>query len=437
MKQELKVLWLKYQLNQLAITDDILARHNLLDLAYQKGHGQAEIGLMSNRILDLHNMNYSMRQSGGIDLDTSKQITKFLSALEQEAVGFKHASFSAASYLENKVGAILEPGSSLNQSLDMFTELLTDLGFDNVNTQGRVDDTLGRRATGSGMSRIEHSILNNETRSNALVGMGMVREGYSAVSASRKSESATAMSFIESVGNGFRNVLSVLHAADPAMSGLVTNAALNTVVDPNQRRSLGNDAAARIAANNAAEMEKAAGRGGARTLTEAAEDTVRSLAEDAVHKRATAFNKIARPAALAAIAVAGAYAMFNKGYDDTPLTDIPPPPPGRSIMGMSSADMESVRSGTLLNDHYSKEGIGVASANSGGYEESNIPAPNTIIKKSYLNGSTARINNRSLTLDRTSPLEYSRAVQSTIPGSQVGLNINHNYNVPSDLHRQL
>ena len=436
---------IKSSLNQLSaqpsmhgpITDDILARHNLLDVAYQKGHGQAEIGLMSNRILDLHNMNYSMRQSGGIDLDTSKQVTKFLSALEQEAVGFKHASFSAASYLENKVGAILEQGSSLNESVDMFTELLTDLGFDNVNTAGRVDMSIGRQATGSGMSRIAHSLLQGSNRSNALVGMGMVREGYAAIAASKKSESATAMSFIESVGNGYRNLLSVLHAADPAMSGLVTNAALNTVVDPNQRTSLGNDAAARIAANNAAEMEKAAGRSGGKTLSSAAEDVVRSLAEDATHKRATAFNKIARPAGIAAIAMAGAYALFNKGYDDTPLTDIPAPPPGRSIMGMSSADMESVRSGSLLNDHYAKEGIATAGANSGGYEESNIPAPNSIIKKSYLNGSTARINNRSLTLDRTSPLEYGRAVQSTIPGSQVGLNINHNYNVPSDLHRQL
>ena len=436
---------IKSSLNQLSaqpsthgpITSDILARHNLLDVAYQKGQGQAEIGLMSNRILDLHNMNYSMRQSGGIDLETSKQVTKFLSALEQEAVGFKHASFSAASYLENKVGAILEQGSSLNESVDMFSELLTDLGFDNVNTAGKVDMTVGRQATGSGMSRIAHSLLQGANRANALVGMGMVREGYAAIAASKKSESATAMSFIESVGNGYRNLLSVLHAADPTMSGMVTNAALNTVVDPNQRASLGNDASARIAANNAAEMEKAAGRSGGKTLSSAAEDVVRSLSEDAAHKRATAFNKIARPAGIAALAMAGAYALFNKGYDDTPLTDIPPPPPGRSIMGMSGADMESVRSGTLLNDHYAKEDTATAGANSGGYEESNIPAPNSIIKKSYLNGSTARINNRSLTLDRTSPLEYSRAVQSTIPGSQVGLNINHNYNVPSDLHRQL
>jgi hypothetical protein len=100
---------------------------------------------------------------------------------------------------------------------------------------------------------------------------------------------------------------------------------------------------------------------------------------DSVCFKRAAFFKIFPPYQLLTPLVA--YALFNKGYDDTPLTDIPPPPPGRSIMGMSSADMESVRSGTLLNDHYSKEGIATAGANSGGYEESNIPAPNSIIKR--------------------------------------------------------
>jgi hypothetical protein len=70
-------------------------------------------------------------------------------------------------------------------------------------------------------------------------------------------------------------------------------------------------------------------------------------------------------------------------------------------------------------------------------QESNIQAPSSIIQKSYLNSATARISNRGMIIDRTNPVEYARAIQARIPGSQVGVNINYNHRLPSDIEREL
>jgi hypothetical protein len=105
-------------------------------------------------------------------------------------------------------------------------------------------------------------------------------------------------------------------------------------------------------------------------------------------------------------------------------------------MHATQADLEGVKSGNLLNDHLTRQQMQMAEASSG-YGSNQIGPPNSMPRKSYLNGATARISNRSLIVDKTNPIEYARAIKQIMPGSQVNLQINNRYSVPSDIERQL
>lgn len=413
--------------NQMATLNRGFARTDLLQTAYRKGIGQAEVGLMSNRVTDMHSINYSMRQAGAMDVGTSRQVSKFLQALEQEAVGFKHTSgFSAAAHLEDKMGAILEQGRDVNEATREYFDLLKSLGF---------DDT-ANDSSGNAVHVLDAAMADQGRATKAAAAMSYVRDNYANIDASRKSEKVTAQAVLNSVGSGFKNAQAALHAINPQMSEMLTSAALNAINDPSARGRYKKDVEERIANLNAA--SQSGGGGAAAERVALNKNAQRALSEGFSATKSLLENKMARPMMIGAAAMAGAYAIFNKGYDDTPLTDIPPPPPGRSSMTASNADLESVRSGNLLGDHYGGQDTNTAGAlGGGGYVEGNIPEPSSISQKSYLNSATARISNRGVVLDRSNPTEYARAIQGSIPGAQVGVSINHNYNIPKDMDRHL
>lgn len=391
----------------------------LLTRAFQKGYGQSEVGLMSNRVLDLHTINYAMRDAGAISKEESMHMTAFFQAMEQKAVGFKHSSgLSAAAYVDQYVGRVLDTGSSVTDSLDTLRKLLGNLGY----------------TPKAGTEILE--TVDKEQTARALFGLSLVKENYSAIEASRKAEKVGARTVMAASGREFNNVLSALHESDPGLSNMLNDAAFSALQaeDPEAAGRMMKEYQERIAAMNA--ETKQAGRAGPKATAagRAASDAL-DIAEQ--HAKGILQNKFARVGLIAGAAMFGAYAIFNKGYDDTPLTDVPPPPPGRANMFARNADLQGIKSGAFLNDNYSKqdkESIQIANAD---YAESNIPSPTSIAQRSYINSATARISNRSLIMDRTNPAEYARAIQGAIPGSQVGVSINHNYNIPSDMERAL
>jgi hypothetical protein len=161
------------------------------------------------------------------------------------------------------------------------------------------------------------------------------------------------------------------------------------------------------------------------------------MARTWVENKSILSNKYARVAAIGGATMAGIYALFNKGYDDEPLSDIPPPPPGRLNMGTSNATLEAIKNGSLLNDNLSRGDITRAQASGGGsYAENQIGSGTSIMNKSYLDGASARISNRNVIIDRSNPVEYAKAIQASLPGAHVGLNINYNHKVPSNLDRE-
>lgn len=392
----------------------------LLVSAFQKGYGQSEVGLMSNRVLDLHTINYSMRDAGAIGKEESLHLTAFLQALEQKAVGFKHASgLSAAAYVDQYVGAALDTSASVTDSLETLRTLLGNLGYT-------------PKDAGAGIL----ATPDKATSARALFGLSLVKQNYSAVEASRKAEKVDARMVMAAGGREFNNVLTALHEADPGLSGMLNDAAFAAIKaeDPETAGRMMKEYQERIAALNA-EAKQAGTTGPSGSAAGRAASEALDIAEE--HAKGILQNKFARVGLVAGAAMFGVYAIFNKGYDDTPLTDIPPPPPGRANMFARNADLQGIKSGAFLNDNYSKqdrESIEVANAS---YADSNIPAPTSIAQRSYINSATARISNRSLIMDRTNPAEYAKAIQGIMPGAQVGVSINHNYNIPSDMERQL
>lgn len=392
----------------------------LLTSAFQRGYGQKEVGLMSNRVLDLHTINYALRDAGAISKEESMHLTGFLQALEQKAVGFKHASgLSAAAYVDQYVGSILDTSASVTDSLATLRTMLGNLGYTPKDTGAAILATPDKA-----------------TSARALFGLSLVRENYAAVEASRKAEKVSARVVMAAGGREFNNVLTALHEADPGLSNMLNDAAFSAIEaeDPETAGRMMKEYQERIAAMNA--EIKDAGRAGAKgTAAGRAASEALDIAEE--HAKGILQNKFARVGLIAGAAMFGVYAIFNKGYDDTPLTDVPPPPPGRANMFARNADLQGIKSGAFLSDNYTKqdrESIEMANAP---YIDNNIPAPTMMAQKSYINSATARISNRSLIMDRTNPMEYAKAIQGIMPGSQVGVSINHNYNIPSDMERQL
>lgn len=400
------------------IADAMPINLSATESAFQKGAGQADVGRISNRVLDLHAMNYMMQQTGGINKDQGKKITSFLHALEQEAVGFKHGTLSPADYIEAEVAKILDMSRNSESALSDFAEILTNLGFTEKTGGFDIKNTLAELD------------IKDERKVRGMVGIEFVRQGYANIEASRKAEKVKPLQLLNAVKTGYRSIINAMGQAEPEMENNLISAALNAIEDKGLQERIKNDIEERISANNAAIKEGAEGK------SSLARNIVKEIEEAASQKRATGLNKMARVLGIGGVVAAGAYALFNKGYDDTPLTDVPPPPPGRSALFATNADLESVRNGSLLNDTYGKQNIDMAEASQPGFE-SNIAGPSVLGKKSYLNGATARISNRSLIVDKTNPMEYARAIQGVIPGAQVGVNMNYNYNIPSDIEREL
>lgn len=386
--------------------------------AYIKGAGQADIGPISNTLSMLHRMNYVMSGTGGISVGTQDNLTNFLQAAEQEAISFKHSSMTPRQLLETRIASIFD-NQDVNKGLEELSGLLGDLGFQHAQ---------------------EFDAKNIKT----LGAFAFARASMISMAASKKGEKVTGEAIIKAFNTGVADSEFALHLLNPEQSESLLDAAMESL--PASFRGAAKEEMEKYRGNigklisdlNANEKRRAEVSSRNAGAIDKAKQAIETVAD---HTKGLMQNKYARVALIGGAVSAGAYALFNKGYDDTPLSDIPPPPPGRGIMSPRNADLESVANGNLLNDStgmQNRQNSSMAESMNGSVDQaSNIQAPSTIVQKSYLNSATARISNRGMIIDRTNPVEYARAIQARIPGSQVGVNINYNHRIPSDIEREM
>ena len=392
--------------------------------AFLRQAGQEDVGLISNTARAMHRINYIMKGTGGIDSGSSEEMTNFLQALEQKAVGFKHMAVSPRAMLYQRFHSAIS-NENVEEGFAQYKSLVKDLGFrdaDKIDTNS--DQALGAFS----LARA------------SLVGGG------------QKAEKMTAEDALNSFLSGSADSDFALHQLDSDRSDMLLNFAMSALPKGRQEEfkkkvnqfkegltgrggtALG-DSLSQLnqseKARAAARVKNASGASLARAEIKEAKESSKSLFA----------NKFARAGMVGAAVMAGAYALFNSGYDDEPLTDLPPPPPGRMMMTPTNADMQVINSGNLLSDNYSSynRGNDEEMARTAGSPEMSgtMSAPNSIAAKSYLNNANVRISNRGMIVDKTNPVEYARAIQGIIPGAQVGVSINHNYNIPTDLEREL
>jgi hypothetical protein len=394
--------------------------------AFMRQVGQEDVGIISNTARALHKINYVMRSTGGIDRGSSEEMSNFLQALEQKAVGFKHMAMSPRKLLYSRFHSALE-NEDLTKGLAEYKSLLKDFGFRDAD---KIDET-----------------------SDATLGSFSLARASILAGGGKKSEKTTAGDILNSYLSGSADSEFALHQLDSGRSDMLIDFAMSALPEAKRQEfkkkvtefkdaltganasSFGAEDLARL---NATEKAKAAGRGKNSVAKQLAQKELKENKESA---KSLFANKFARAGMVGAAVTAGAYALFNSGYDDEPLVDVPPPPPGRMMMTPTNADMKLINSGNLLSDNYSNynQTQDEEMARSAGSAEMSgaMSSPNSIASKSYLNNAAVRISNRGMIVDKTNPVEYARSIQGIIPGAQVGVKINHNYNIPSDLERQL
>lgn len=436
--------------------------------AFMRWSGQSEIGQTSNAAEEIRFIKRILEETGAITRTEAEDLSVFVNKMEQNAVGFKHLDRTLGSVFSESVGRILsEPNPEKRSSY--FQEFFDSFFY---------TDKGGQKANYLLPERTPEQI------EGLTSGLSRAKVTRSTLDASKKAEDIAPATVLRALSSGDHGSFEAAFASAPAAERTaLLNSSINALPpEQREREKAGlrdlyeekanemSDAQQRLAAGNQAEIDKAQARqggGGLDTamgsLADEAEaapapmpapsrvseevrnvnaeaNFVRSMrsemsigAEDA---KGLLENKFARTVGIGAAAMAGVYALFTKGYDDEPLSDIPPPP---SNYGMNSnAQMQPLTGGgSLVSDSYRRQSMDMADALGADYSESNIPAPTSIMKRSYLDGATARISSRSLNLDRTNPVEYARSLRQAIPGSSIGLNINTTYSVPSDMERKL
>jgi hypothetical protein len=383
--------------------------------AFMKNAGQGDIGILSNNFELLRKVSRRLQETGAVNDSEYIRMSVLAQVLDQEAVNFKHNDRSVRTILESMVDGVMEQENSKEAATKLFA-LLSDLGLD-------IADRTGAQIDMAASVMAEYASTKSATVAtrpaekvppSALVGNVM---------SGARNSATDALEIQGNLGNA------TVAAAIEAMPGPAGASARQEIAGAMRAAGIKSDHPNLVAAGNAAVKEAAA----------------QKLRDNLVSKRrqisdagqALMSNKFARVTGIAGMAMAGAYAIFNKGYDDEPLADVPPPPPGRN-MGSYSADMQTANNPNFLNDSYNRQGLDIADANhNADYYESNIPSPNTLQKRGYIDGSSARISSRGIVLDRTNPLDYVNAIRSGLPNSSISLTINTNNQVPSDLERRL
>ena len=415
-------------------------RETMSQDAYVKGAGQADIGPISNALKDLHRVTANMQKQGVLSVEDANEMKAMLQGMEQFAVGFKHASVRIVNRLREQVLPILQNAEEgvRPQNLKALTDFFREYGVSKGAAPGSQAET-----NANNMERILGKITSPENEKAATAAVELSRHSTATIGASRRADKVTASDIVGAQQEQVASAHMAIRAGDSEAASVELASAI--LVEEKGDVAATASRVEQVAETKAGQLLSAANRGiheaaaaaGGGAEAPATVKAAESMAKTWVENKSILSNKYARVAAIGGATMAGIYALFNKGYDDEPLSDIPPPPPGRLNMGASNATLEAIKNGSLLNDNLSRSDITRAQASGGGsYAENQIGSGTSIMNKSYLDGASARISNRNVIIDRSNPVEYAKAIQASLPGAHVGLNINYNHKVPSNLDRE-
>lgn len=412
--------------------------------AFVAQSGQSEIGLVSSAINQVRQILQIAHRKGSMTHAEAQLLDVFTTQLEQKSVGFKHLTQSIGQPLSERIKMIMSQQNPRHRAA-MIRQFIEQLTNARINLPPDIDERLAQ-TTAETTPRMVAAATTAATPGDIASEMGSGELG------------TVREALLTAAGPDVREAYeaSVINAQPSPQAESTARAAVDnlnlpedlSVPDPPAGAPSGSSAASNARAQSNAATVAAGTRAGARrqTATVAERNANAAAAREATRTRASnimraeargvAQNSIARIAGIGAAVAVGAYALFNKGYDDTPISDIPPPPSGMSMMG-GNGQMPSQGMGGMGSTYNRQARDFSEGSQGGGYVEGNIPAPTSIESKSYLDGSTARINSRNVTIDRTTATEYARSIRSGLPSSNVGLTINNNYYVPSDIERKL
>ena len=393
--------------------------------AFMKGAGQGDVGALSNNFELLRRANRQLETNGALTREEGRRMSNYVQALEQEAVGFKHNDRSIKTVIESLIESTFTQEDP-RMGTDRMFELFDQLGF-----------KLGART---------------EEQTSAFVAtMADLNVTKTSVVASRASDKVKPAAVVGNLLSGAVNAARSLLEVQGSVGESAAMSAVSALPD-HQRDAVKREMQEAMTATGNAAAGSAASGGTGDTLSGLNSATMKAAVgktrEDALRRESSNIkdaisalktNKFARAGLIGAGAMAGAYAIFNKGYDDEPLADIPPPPPGRAGMN-GMADMPSVTGGgsRFFSESQSREGIDAAAAHGNvEYQDGSMLGPTGIITKSYSDGATHRVSSRAITLDRMSPGEYARAVQGALPNSNINVSINTTHKMPSDIERRM
>ena len=405
--------------------------------AFVAQSGQSEIGLVSSAINQVRQILQIAHRKGSMTHAEAQLLDVFTTQLEQKSVGFKHLTQSIGQPLSERIKMIMSQQNPMHRAA-MIRQFIQQLTAAKLSLPEDIDQRLAQttaettpRMVAAATTAATPGDIASELGSGE---MGTVREALLTAGEPETREAYEA---------------AVINAQPTPQAESTARAAVNNLNLPEDLSAMsGSEAASNARAQaNAATVAAGSRAGTRRQAATAAEREANAAAARAATRtrasnimqaeaRGVAQNSIARIVGIGAAVAIGAYALFNKGYDDSPISDIPPPPSGMSMMGGNGQMPMQGMSG--MGSTYNRQARDFSEGSQGaGYIEGNIPAPTSIPSKSYLDGSTARINSRNVTIDRTTATEYARSIRSGLPSSNVGLTINNNYYVPSDIERKL
>jgi hypothetical protein len=420
--------------------------------AFVAQSGQAEIGLVSSAINQVRQILQIAHRKGSMTHAEAQLLDVFTTQLEQKSVGFKHLTQSIGQPLSERIKMIMSQQNPRHRAA-MIRQFIEQLTNARMNLPADMDERLAQ-TTAETTPRMVAAATTAATPGDIASEMGSgemgtvreallsaagpeTREAYEA-SVVNAQPSPQAEANARSVINNL-NLPEDLSAPTPPSMGTAPGSSSAPSGSSAASSARAQSNAATVAAGNRAGTRRQAATAAERSANAtAAREATRARASNIMQAeaRGVAQNSIARIVGIGAAVAVGAYALFNKGYDDTPISDIPPPPSGMSMMG-GNGQMPT-QGMTGMGSTYNRQARDFSEGSQGGgYVEGNIPAPTSIGSNSYLDGSTARINSRNVTIDRTTASEYARSIRSGLPSSNVGLTINNNYYVPSDIERKL
>jgi hypothetical protein len=365
--------------------------------------GQAEIGRVSSAITQLKLLaTYGKEarvQSLGDDADAIKGIEgsyerfmAFLQGTEQVPISFKHSSAgeTPAAKLTSEIMGIFSNTDQVEAEKAMSEFLMSWMGGDRDEvakiTSEWMENFMSTAVSYSVASEDIRAAIQLSTKHSEDIAM-MSPEEFERIYS--RGMSVSAMSAV-----------TVTHAHTELQKAIATSALK------------GND---EIAALNNSRIQQA------NELNNKIQSSVAEQAKSAtLNQKGKAFAKIATPVGAGLVAAGLIYAMFDQGQSADNLEE----PEGRKgLRPPAGIRMNNPQRDTNLNAPYEDR-------------ETNY-APNTIDRRTVGSSNTGRINSRAQISQNVNALEVARAMQTTIPHAQIGVNVQYSNKMNPRLEQDL